>query len=121
MLIGKALLFLRYPLINLRDHLLQLLMLFSRHESRLTLILQTNILTGLLTQNQLSELCRHWCLSRDRLEDITLRFTRIEHRRFVTMLRSLILAGPQNELGELLGLQIVIGPALGVGVEGVNS
>ena len=87
----------------------------------MTLILQTDILTGLLTQDQLPKLCRHWCLSGDRLADITLGFARMEHRRFVTMLRSLVLTRPQDELGKLLRLQIIIGPALGVGIEGINS
>ena len=45
----------------------------------------------------------------------------MEHRRFVTMLRSLVLTRPQDELGKLLRLQIIIGPALGVGIEGINS
>lgn len=37
------------------------------------------------------------------------------------MLRGLILAGPQVELRELLRLQVIIDPALGVGIEGLNS
>lgn len=124
LLVGKALCLLGYSLINLRDHLLQLLMLFSRHQSRLTLILQAYILTSLLAQNQLSKLSHHWCLSGDRLEDVRLRFTSIEHA-FVLMLRGFVLNRSHYELGKLLRLWIfLIGSVLlmlGVSVKGINS
>lgn len=120
LLVGEALLLLRNPLVDLGDHLLQLLVLFSRHEGRLTRVLQTDVLTGLLTQDQLAKLRGQGSLPRDRFEHVALRLARTECGPVVAV-RSLVLACPQDELRKLLRLQIVVGPALGVGVERVNS